>query len=386
MIRKALTFCHQLLLLARRCAKSPAQRLHIIRDYCQLYRQKGLTMEEYDEFEFEKRSESFRNDFLGKHEQRHYLQLLNPEKYYILMRNKYLTHKMLENTGVRKALLYAYYQPEGVVAPNDEIANDVAGLVRILRNKGVTECVVKATENSHGEGVRLIQDIQYAGNDATFLDHNGQRASLSAMLKWQPLIFESVIRQTQQFAAFNPSSVNTVRFMTALYPDNEVKIIATFIKIGRAGSIVDNAGDGGNVDVAVDIASGKLQYAIQYDGWRKVTDINVHPDTGATLNGVTIEHWDAIKAEVCRFQQALPYCRVAGWDIAITDEGPLVIEVNDLWDRTGQYFIRRGWRPDIRQCYQAWEQQVRDGIIPFPYFGRIPQQLSNRHLQHIISQ
>ena len=53
MLRKAVTFCHQLLLLARRCAKGPAQRLHVIRDYCQLYRQKGLTMEEYDEFEFE---------------------------------------------------------------------------------------------------------------------------------------------------------------------------------------------------------------------------------------------------------------------------------------------------------------------------------------------
>ena len=174
--------------------------------------------------------------------------------------------------------------------------------------------------------------------------------------------------------------------MTALYPDNEVKIIATFIKIGRAGRMVDNAGDGGNVDVAIDTESGKLQYAIQYDGWRKVTDIDCHPDTGAALNGVTIEHWDAIKAEVCRFQQALPYCRVAGWDIAITDEGPLVIEVNDLWDRTGQYFIRRGWRPDIRQCYQAWEKLVQEGTIPYPYFGRIPQQLSNRHLQHIITQ
>lgn len=386
MIRKALSFCHQLLLLARHRAKGPAQRLHVMRDYCQLYRQKGLTMEEYDEFEFEKQSEQFRINFLGKHEQRHYLRLLNPEKYYILMRNKYLTHKMLENTGVRQAPLYAYYQPEGSVSPNDEIANDVASLVRILRNKGVTECVMKATENSHGEGVRLIQDIQYAGNDATFLDHNGQRASLSAMLGRQPLFFEGVVRQTEQFASFNPSSVNTVRFMTALYPDNHAEVFATFIKIGRAGSIVDNAGDGGNVDVAVNPDTGVLQYAIRYDGWHNIHDIDRHPDSNAPLNGVTIKHWDAIKAEVCRFQQALPYCRVAGWDIAITDEGPLVIEVNDLWDRTGQYFIRRGWRPDIRQCYQAWEQQVRDGIIPFPYFGRILQQLSDRHLQHIISQ
>lgn len=386
MLRKSITFCHQLLLLARRCAKGPAQRLHVIRDYCKLYRQKGLTMEEYDEFEFEKRSESFRNDFLGKHEQRYYLRLLNPEKYYILMRNKYLTHKILENTGVRKAPLYAYYQPEGLVGPNDEIANDAASLIRILRTKGVTECVVKATESSHGEGVRLCRNIQYVENDALIDNGEGQSIRLSSLLQRQPLIFEGLVRQTEQFAAFNPSSVNTVRFMTALYPDNEVKIIATFIKIGRAGRIVDNAGDGGNVDVAIDTESGKLQYAIQYDGWRKVTDIDCHPDTGAALNGVTIEHWDAIKAEVCRFQQALPYCRVAGWDIAITDEGPLVIEINDMWDRTGQYFIRRGWRPDIRQCYQAWEKLVQEGTIPYPYFGRIPQQLSNRHLQHIITQ
>ena len=36
MLRKSITFCHQLLLLARRCAKSPAQRLHVIRDYCKM--------------------------------------------------------------------------------------------------------------------------------------------------------------------------------------------------------------------------------------------------------------------------------------------------------------------------------------------------------------
>ena len=42
-------------------------------------------------------------------------------------------------------------------------------------------------------------------------------------------------------------------------------------------------------------------------------------------------------------------------DIAITDKGPVVIEVNDFWDRTGQYFIRRGWRNEIRDCYLAWK-------------------------------
>ena len=143
--------------------------------------------------------------------------------------------------------------------------------------------------------------------------------------------------------------------MTTLWPDGSARIIATFIKIGRAGRCVDNAGGGGNVDVCVDTESGEIKYAIQYDGWRKIKDIEKHPDSGAQLNGVVIDNWEAIKAEVITFQQAFPYCKAAGWDIAITDEGPVVIEVNDFWDRTGQYFIRRGWRNEIRDCFLAWK-------------------------------
>ncbi len=132
------------------------------------------------------------------------------------------------------------------------------------------------------------------------------------------------------------------------------------MKIGRAGRCVDNAGGGGNVDVCVDVATGEIRYAIQFDGWHHVQDIDCHPDSGSPLNGVVIDNWESIKAEVIRFQQAFPYCKVAGWDIAITDEGPVVIEVNDFWDRTGQFFIRRGWRNEIRDCYLAWKQTGKD--------------------------
>ena len=189
----------------------------------------------------------------------------------------------------------------------------------------------------------------------------------------------SLIVQSGQFARFNPSSVNTVRFMTALYPDGEAKIIATFIKIGREGRCVDNAGAGGNVDVCVDVESGEIKYAIEYNGWRKIESIEKHPDSGAQLNGVVIENWEELKAEVIRYQQAMPWCKAAGWDIAVTQEGAVVIEVNDFWDRTGQYFIRRGWRNEIRDCYLAW---VADGKRYNEWRNR--QALSRRHLRRIV--
>ena len=334
---------------------SAAQR-KIVCDYKQLYKSKGLTTDEYYQFEFEKRDEEFRKSFLGLNEQRFYLDYLNPVKYYSLARNKYLAHKMLEDTGVRKSELYCYYQPEARFISSNEKASDREGVLRILKNKKVQSCVIKTTESSHGDNVWVINAIEFRDDDAVMMRFDGESQLLSSILGKEALIFESVVKQTKQFAAFNESSVNTVRFMTTLYPDGSARVIATFIKIGRAGKCVDNAGGGGNVDVCVDTETGEVKYAIQYDGWRNIKEIEKHPDSGNQLNGVMIENWQAIKEEVRKFQQAFPYCKAAGWDIAITDDGPVVIEVNDFWDRTGQYFIRRGWRNEIRDCYLAWRR------------------------------
>lgn len=359
---------------------SSAVQRKIVRDYKQLYKSKGLTTDEYYQFEFEKRDEEFRKSFLGLNEQRFYLDYLNPVKYYSLARNKYLAHKMLEDTGVRKSELYCYYQPEARFISSNEKASDREGVLRILKNKKVQSCVIKTTESSHGDNVWVINAIEYRDGDAVMTRFDGQTLLLSSILGKEALIFESVVKQTKQFAAFNESSVNTVRFMTTLYPDGSAKVIATFIKIGRAGKCVDNAGGGGNVDVCVDTETGEVKYAIQYDGWRNIKEIKKHPDSGNQLNGVIIENWQAIKEEVKKFQQAFPYCKAAGWDIAITDDGPVVIEVNDFWDRTGQYFIRRGWRNEIRDCYLAWHKTEKTYKM-----YRQPNNLKLEHLKKIAS-
>ncbi len=337
-----------------------SSREKVMRDYIALHHSKGLRPEEYYEFEFDKRSEAFRRDFLGLDEQRYYLELLNPLKYLSLARNKYVAHKMLENTGIRTSELYGYYQPEARYSENTECAGNLAGVLHILKDKAVQCCVIKTTESSHGDNVWVIKSIDYQENDAVLTRFDGQQLALSSVLGDEALIFESVVRQTAQLAAFNPSSVNTVRFMTALYPDGSAKVVATFMKIGRAGRCVDNAGGGGNVDVCVEVDTGEIRHAIQFDGWHNVKDIDSHPDSGAQLNGVLLENWESVKAEVTRFQQAFPYCKVAGWDIALTDEGPVVIEINDFWDRTGQFFIRKGWRNEIRECYLAWKNTGKD--------------------------
>lgn len=354
--------------------------LFIAFDFWKLYKQKGITTEEYFQFEMEYRDVEFRNSFLGLNEQRFYLDYLNPKKYYILARNKYFTHKILDNTGIKKSDLYCYYQPEGKVLDSTEVANNVGDVIRILKNKKISQCVVKTTESSSGNDVFVVNDIRYTENDCKMHLFDGTEIYLSSFLSNTPLIFESLIHQTEQLSSLNTSSVNTIRFMTTLHPNGDAKIIATFIKIGRSGKCVDNAGSGGNVDACIDTETGEIKYTIQFDGWRKIKNITHHPDSGNQVEGIKIKDWKNIKSQVIDFQRSFPYIKAAGWDIAITDEGPLVIEVNDMWDRTGQYFIRKGWRKEIRECYFAWEKTG----VKYP-FVRANNLLSKKKLEKIIS-
>lgn len=350
-----------------------SKRIKVMRDYLALIRTKGLTKDEYYDFEFENQDASFRDSFLGLNEQRFYLEYLNPIKYYSLARNKFFAHKLLENTGVRKTELFCYYQPEARFIISDECASNLNDVLQILRRKSVHSCVIKTTESSHGDNVQVINSVVYLEQDAILTCHDGKEFMLSSIIGSDALIFESVVRQTKQFAEFNESSINTVRFMTTLWPDGSARVIATWFKVGRAGKCVDNAGSGGNVDAAIDSETGRIYNVVQFDGWRRTKAIDRHPDSGSLLNGVVIEHWDTIKAEVIRFQQAFPYCKAAGWDIAITDEGPVIIEVNDFWDRTGQFFIHHGWRNEIRECYLAWKRTGKNystGSWRLPYTNK----------------
>jgi hypothetical protein len=327
--------------------------LRILKDYYSLHRKIQISLFEYFKFEFEKQPEKFRSTFLSSQNKRKFLEILNPRKYYILARNKYITHLFLESAGITKPVLYCYYDPLCRIE-NSSIGNDYNSILNILKVKNINMCIIKPTESTHGKGVLLIKSIDYKNNSCHLYNFNGEVIELSDLLKNESLIFESVIEQTEQFKKFNSSSVNTIRFLTILLPSGEAKVISTVLKIGRQGSCIDNARNGGNVDAEVEFETGKIHSAIQFNGWRQISPITNHPDTGTLLEGVIIENWHDIKNRVLQFQQAMPFLKAIGWDIAITDKGPVVIEINDFWDETGQLFLGKGWKQEIESGHNEW--------------------------------
>ena len=53
-----------------------------------------------------------------------------------------------------------------------------------------------------------------------------------------------------------------------------------------------------------------------------------HSTSGVKFDGFKIPYWDEIKQMVCEAAMVNPDVKVVGWDVAISNKGPLLIEAN----------------------------------------------------------
>lgn len=318
-------------------------------DYIKLHKATKLSKEEYINFRFDKCSKEFRDSFLPYQKAEQYWEILNPKKNAILARDKFVGHSLFELLNIPTSSLYFAYNEEADGDDNAMVLHKPSEVVCKLKTLGVNKFVVKpAADSAHGQGVGVYSISEFV----EFGNKEGK--SIEDILVGGMLLFESFVEQTEQISQFNPSSVNTIRMMTALYPNNEVKLFAAFIKIGRAGSCVDNAGSGGNVDCAINLETGELYNALQFNSWKDVRKIERHPDSGTQLNGQKINNWNSIKNGVMAMQGQIPYLKTIGWDVAVSKNGPVIIEINNWWDSTGQLFLGKGWHKEVKSCYDAW--------------------------------
>lgn len=136
------------------------------------------------------------------------------------------------------------------------------------------------------------------------------------------VIMEELIVQSQVLSQFHPHSVNTVRINT-YRKGKDVRIFLPYFRIGRGENFVDNTNHGG-ILASIDLESGVVEAA--YD-----TQNNCypqHPDTHVTFTGFQMPRWEEAKRIVVELALKFEYLQLLGWDLALTDNGWVVVEVN----------------------------------------------------------
>lgn len=152
---------------------------------------------------------------------------------------------------------------------------------------------------------------------------------------------EEYIIQHKDLMRLSPSAVNTLRIITQLNRNDEVEILGLILRIS-INSVVDNMA-AGNIAAPVNQSTGIIEGPACYKDITK-PDEYYHPITGVEIIGFKIPFW--IEALQMAKDAALynKKNRSIGWDIAITDDGPVLIEGNNNW------------------CKILWQLPVKKGL------------------------
>lgn len=119
--------------------------------------------------------------------------------------------------------------------------------------------------------------------------------------------------------------------IVCLNDPNGVKPIRAIWKIAVPPNHVDNfsLGKYGNLLADVNLETGEISRVI--DGfWPRTKLLQNHPHTGQSFAGFKLPGWTQI-LEACQLGGAVfPLMKIHHWDFALTDSGPIILELNDL--------------------------------------------------------
>jgi hypothetical protein len=120
-----------------------------------------------------------------------------------------------------------------------------------------------------------------------------------------------------------PCSVRLLVLLTAEGP----RVARAVCKLPAPGNIADNFWRPGNIVAAIDVETGVIDRAIRGTGCEMEIDPE-HPKTGTLIKYTKIPGWSDL-LDLARDASALfPDVRTQSWDIALTDRGPVLLEVN----------------------------------------------------------
>lgn len=160
-------------------------------------------------------------------------------------------------------------------------------------------------------------------------------------------IIQKEVCNHKSLSRIYPKSLNTARFITVWSEQTKrPELFAQFFRIGANGNVVDNWAVGGllfvlNSDGSIgDVGFFKdPKYAHGY-GMR----VDSHPDTGVSFKGMRVPDYDAGLELALKAHAVLPTVKSIGWDVAFTDDGPLIVEGNDDWEIAPCQILTGGMR------------------------------------------
>lgn len=182
----------------------------------------------------------------------------------------------------------------------------------------IGKVIYKPTTRSGGKGIEVFD-----------FDDSNIKETYEKIKALPDGLIEGFFKQHPDMQKFSLKSVNTIRVGTIVSYDNvpgvengKVNIVYAGLRMGCGEKYVDNLHSGG-IMTDIDLDTG----VIVTDGVDFDNNVYTeHPDTGAKIKGFKIPYFDKLKEMI--EEAAAGIEGYYGWDVAIGENGPVIIEVN----------------------------------------------------------
>ncbi|MBQ3149885.1 MAG: hypothetical protein IJB86_01420 [Clostridia bacterium] len=202
-----------------------------------------------------------------------------------------------------------------IVSRDSEDYNEAEQLEKLEKLcKGKKEIVAKPRDEMCGKGIEMINPADYSSIRELY-DH---LQDINA-----GLIEDSIVQHPQMNLLY-PDSINTLRMVT-LNNGKAVTLVLAVCRMGN-GARVDNFLNGGMM-TRINTETGELMY----DAVNAMNDVfSHHPVTGTKVVGFRIPMWDRCVETAKKAALVCPQVGYVGWDIAVTPDGPVLVEGNEF--------------------------------------------------------
>ena len=267
---------------------------------------------------------------------------LTPVRYRGLYENKLVFNQYFSSLGLPLAMMFGVFDPEvgrSMDGQNLRTEADLREFIRRLRTNGF---VFKPAEGIQGHQIVVLTGAAADDPDA-FLSLSGERYDAAALVavarntaalelqnpqsNVSSFLLEERIRPHPELAELIGPTLCCVRIVTVVALDGSPKIVASVYKLQPKPVGVDHLIYGA-LGCWVDPDTGALGPGRSRSGYESTS---VVPGTDRSFVGYRLPCWNQVKAVVLQAAAAFPWARGIGWDIGISDRGPVIIEGNARW-------------------------------------------------------
>jgi len=259
----------------------------------------GADERDYFAFNYPMLSHRARQTFITEVLRRAFYKRVNDQDYI-----QYLDQKILMQEKFKK-----YYNRDVVCVGEECDANEVFEFV-----KNHERFLYKPTKGSEGKGIEILDRENF----------NSLEELKEEILQKEDGLIEELIVQSKDLAQFHEQSVNSVRLVTFLKPDNTIDVLWCFVRFGMGNNHTDNMG-GGGMAAMIDPKTGMV--VSKGRDWRR-REYLYHPDSGVQLIGFQLPEWDKAIKLANDLSICIPELKVVGWDLCHTKKGWTFIEGN----------------------------------------------------------